>query len=250
MQFIGDNFGNYVTLGERECSVQRRYQKVVEEAPSPVVSPAERDNLSSWAVKIAREMGYRNAGTVEFLRAEDGAFYFMEVNARIQVEHPVTEMVTGIDLIKSQITVAAGEELAIAQDDVVLNGHAIEARIYAEDPVSFMPSPGTVTKIDFPAITERSRLDHALELGTKVSPFYDPMLAKVIVWGSSRHKAIERMKRRLAEFKVEGVKTTIPLSELIMNSDAFEDGFFHTDHLTSLLESARLDEARGAMADE
>jgi acetyl-CoA carboxylase biotin carboxylase subunit len=239
VQCLGDNHGNFVALGERECSVQRKYQKVVEEGPSPVVTPAEREKLQAWAVTILREMGYNNAGTVEFLRADDGSFYFMEVNARIQVEHPVTEMITGVDLVKSQLKIAMGERLEISQNDVAIKGSAIELRIYAEDPLTFMPSPGTITRIDFPDLSEKVRLDHALEVGFKVSPFYDPMLAKLIVCASSRHKAIEQMKRSLADFHIEGVKTTIPLGLLIMESDAFEDGYFHTDSLASVLQASQ-----------
>ncbi|MGC9324346.1 MAG: acetyl-CoA carboxylase biotin carboxylase subunit [Desulfomonilia bacterium] len=235
VQCLGDNYGNYVALGERECSVQRKYQKVVEEGPSPVVTPKDREKLCSWAVDILKEMGYRNAGTVEFLRSEDGNYYFMEVNARIQVEHPVTEMITGIDLVKQQLSIAVGERLAIKQDDISINGNAIELRIYAEDPATFIPSPGTITAIRFPELSEHIRLDHAIEIGLKVSPYYDPMLAKLIVWGSSRQEAIDRINTSLTEFLIEGVKTTIPLGEVIMNSDAFERGIFHTDTLISIM---------------
>lgn len=239
VQCLGDNHGNFIALGERECSVQRKYQKVVEEGPSPVVTPAEREKLQTWAVTILRDMGYNNAGTVEFLRASDGNFYFMEVNARIQVEHPVTEMITGVDLVKSQLKIAMGEKLDMSQDDVSIKGSAIEMRIYAEDPLTFMPSPGIISGIDFPELSGNVRLDHALEVGFKVSPFYDPMLAKLIVYATSRHKAIEQMKRSLTQFHVEGVKTTIPLGLLIMESDAFEDGYFHTDTLASVLQASQ-----------
>ena len=225
-----------MALGERECSVQRKYQKVVEEAPSPVVTPEVREKLYSWAVAILKEMGYRNAGTVEFLRAGTGEFYFMEVNARIQVEHPVTEMITGIDLVKSQLIIATGEKLGLTQDAVTLAGSAIELRIYAEDPFTSMPSPGTIGAIQLPAASGRVRLDHALETGLRVSPFYDPMLAKLITWGETRTNAIETMRRSLGEFRIEGVKTTIPLGQLIMNSPAFEGGHFHTDALAGLIE--------------
>ncbi|MGC8494575.1 MAG: acetyl-CoA carboxylase biotin carboxylase subunit, partial [Syntrophobacteraceae bacterium] len=218
VQCLGDTRGNFIALGERECSVQRKYQKVVEEAPSPVVTPEEREKLYGWAVKILREMGYRNAGTVEFLRSEDGAYYFMEVNARIQVEHPVTEMVTGVDLVKQQLRVAMGEQLGMTQDDVSMDGNAIELRIYAEDPVTSMPSPGTIQTIRFPERSRHIRLDHAIEPGLKVSPFYDPMLAKLIVWGAHRREAIDRLKHSLTQFEIEGVKTTIPLGSAIVHS--------------------------------
>lgn len=238
VQCLGDNEGNYVALGERECSVQRKYQKVVEEGPSPVVSVEDRQKLQSWAVSILREMGYNNAGTVEFLRDENGNFYFMEVNARIQVEHPVTEMITGMDLVKTQLLIAMGERLGIRQEDVNIRGNAIELRIYAEDPFTFVPSPGTVTEIAFPRLSNGVRLDHALEPGLKVSPFYDPMLAKLIVHAADRHGAIELMKESLRAFRIEGVKTTIPLGLLIMESDAFVEGSFTTDTLAGLIEAA------------
>jgi acetyl-CoA carboxylase biotin carboxylase subunit len=239
VQCLGDAHGNYVALGERECSVQRKYQKVVEEGPSPVVSPKDRERIQGWAVSILREMRYNNAGTVEFLRDSDGNFYFMEVNARIQVEHPVTEMITGVDLVKAQLKIAMGKPLEIKQEDVTISGNAIEFRIYAEDPLTFMPSPGTITEIDFPPISDKVRLDHAIEVGLKVSPFYDPMLGKLIVHETSRHKAIELMESSLAQFHIEGVKTTIPLGILIMESDAFEDGYFHTDTLASVLQASQ-----------
>jgi len=235
VQFLGDMYGNYVTLGERECSVQRRYQKVIEEAPSPVVTAEERKKLEQWAIKIVREMNYVNAGTVEFLRADDGKFYFMEVNARIQVEHPVTEMITGVDLVKSQLKIASKEKLDIMQDDIRLNGHAIEARIYAEDPETFMPSPGTVERVVLPVNRDGIRIDHALEDGVKVSPFYDPMLAKAITWGANRPDAIAKMKSLLEEVAIEGVKTTIPLEQKILNSDVFVRGEFTTDSMKDIL---------------
>jgi acetyl/propionyl-CoA carboxylase alpha subunit len=244
IQFVGDHAGNFVALGERECSVQRRYQKVIEESPSPVVTSEERKQLSEWTVRIVKKMGYRNAGTVEFLRSEDGQFRFIEVNARIQVEHPVTEFVTGVDIVKTQLRIAAGETVGIAQDGVKLHGHAIQARVYAEDPASFLPSPGTITKLRLPDGSQKVRVDHALEEGLVVSPFYDPMLAKVIVWGSTRERAIDRLKRKLEGFHVTGVKTTIPLVLLILSSEEFERGRFHTDHLVTLLEALALGEGK------
>ncbi len=239
VQFLGDMYGNYITLGERECSVQRRYQKVVEEAPSSIVTPEERKNLAQWAISIAREMGYINAGTVEFLRADDGTFYFMEVNARIQVEHPVTEMVTGIDLVKSQLRIASNEKLDIVQDDIQINGHAIEARIYAEDPETFMPSPGTISMVVLPEEKNGIRIDHALEEGMRVSPFYDPMLAKAIAWGENRDAAVERLEGLLGELVIGGVKTTIPLGQLILKSEPFKQGTFTTDSMNDILPGAK-----------
>lgn len=237
VQFMGDNFGNYITLGERECSMQRRYQKIIEETPSPVVSPAERARLMEWTIKLASAMGYRNAGTIEFLRSAEGQYYFMEINARIQVEHPVTELVTGVDIVRYQLEIAAGKKLAINQADIQFDGHSIQARVYAEDPVSFFPSPGIISKLRFPVIKKvKTRLDHALKENSAVSPYYDPMLAKVIVWGSTRGRAIERLQKRLAYFEIEGVKTSIPLVQLILSSQVFQSGDFHTESLAELLQ--------------
>lgn len=237
VQFLGDHYGNYITLGERECSIQRRYQKIIEESPSPVVGPEERDRLHAWTHSLAAGMGYQNAGTIEFLRDEDGAFYFMEVNARIQVEHPVTEMVTGLDIVKYQLEIASGKRLDLVQEDVRFDGHAIEARVYAEDPVSFMPHPGTISELKFPDIRRvKSRFEHALEKGMRVSPFYDPMLAKVVAWGSTRSKAIKRLNRRLSHFRVEGTKTSIPLVRMILDSEHFSRGRFNTESLEQIID--------------
>ena len=237
IQCLGDHEGNFVALGERECSVQRRFQKVVEEAPSPVVTSEVRERLCAWSVKLLREMGYKNAGTVEFIRSSSGEYYFMEVNARIQVEHPVTEMVTGIDLVQQQLRIAMGEPLRLRQDDINIHGHAIEARIYAEDPSTFLPSPGKIGTIAFPDLSKEVRLDHALESGLMVSPFYDPMLAKLIAWGVDRSQAISRLKQALEQFTIEGIKTTIPLSSAVLDSTAFKEGIFHTELLNKLLET-------------
>jgi acetyl-CoA carboxylase biotin carboxylase subunit len=237
IQCLGDHYGNYVALGERECSVQRRFQKVVEEAPSPAVTQEDRERLCAWSVRILKEMGYRNAGTVEFIRSAEGRYYFMEVNARIQVEHPVTEMVTGIDLVQQQLRIAMGEPLQLRQEDIVINGHAIEARIYAEDPSTFLPSPGRIGAITFPALSKETRLDHALESGLAVSPFYDPMLAKLIAWGPDRRQAIARLDQALRQFTIEGIKTTISLATAVMDSEAFQQGIFHTEMLAGLLQT-------------
>ncbi len=246
VQFIGDGFGNYITLGERECSIQRRYQKVIEEAPSPAVSEKERAMLMEWTVRLAGAMGYQNAGTIEYLRSETGEYYFMEINARIQVEHPVTEFITGIDIVRCQLEIASGKALAIAQQDIQFDGHAIQSRIYAEDPVTFMPSPGIISKLRFPVIKKvKTRFDHALEEGASVSPFYDPLLAKVIAWGSTREKAIERLKKRLSAFEVEGTKTTIPMALMILDSDDFVKGDFHTKSLDKIMESYTFIDEKG-----
>ncbi len=238
VQFLGDHHGNYITLGERECSIQRRYQKLIEESPSPVVTDEERLQLQSWTCKLAAEMGYRNAGTIEYLRSEEGAYYFMEVNARIQVEHPVTELITGIDIVKCQIDIASGKKLHLSQADIQLNGHAIEARVYAEDPVSFFPSPGKITHLEFPVIKKiKTRFDHALEKGANVSPYYDPMLAKVIAWGSTRDRAIARLSKRLEAFKIEGVTTSIPLIQMLLKSNTFSKGNFNTASLLEIMKN-------------
>ena len=239
IQCLGDHYGNFVALGERECSVQRRFQKVVEEAPSPAVTPEERQRLCDWSIRLLREMGYRNAGTVEFIRSPEGDYYFMEVNARIQVEHPVTEMVTGIDLVQQQLRIAMGEPLTIRQEDIVIRGHAIETRIYAEDPATFVPSPGTIGEITFPEESATTRLDHALESGIAISPFYDPMLAKLIVWGANRQEAIARMEEALRLFVIEGIKTTIPLGSAVVASEQFRRGDFHTDLLLQILQGRK-----------
>ena len=236
VQFLGDHYGNYITLGERECSIQRRYQKIIEESPSPVVTPEERRQLQNWTCRLAAKMRYRNAGTIEFLRSEDGNYYFMEVNARIQVEHPVTELITGMDIVKCQLDIASGKRLDITQEDVLFDGHAIEARIYAEDPVSFLPHPGTISKLRFPIIRKvKTRFEHALEEGMNVSPYYDPMLAKVVAWGSTRERAIKRLNKRLADFRVEGTKTSIPLARMILDSDHFIQGDFNTESLEDIM---------------
>ncbi|MEM3853657.1 MAG: biotin carboxylase N-terminal domain-containing protein [Conexivisphaerales archaeon] len=236
VQFIVDHFGNCVCLGERECSIQRRYQKIIEESPSPVISEVDREVLYDYTVKLAKAMGYVNAGTIEYLRSQDGKFYFMEVNARLQVEHPVTEMVTGIDIVKNQLKIAAGEKITLTQDDIKLNGHAIEARIYAEDPFTFVPSPGKIEKINFPLINNSFiRIDHAIEEGVKVPPYYDPMLAKVIAWGMTRKEAILRLKETLINFCIEGVKTITPLILNILNDDDFINGKYDTGFVNKLL---------------
>lgn len=242
IQFLADGFGRCVCLGERECSIQRRYQKIIEESPSPVVSEEERKTLFDHTCKLALAMGYQGAGTMEYLRSEDGSFYFMEVNARLQVEHPVTEFLTGIDIVKRQLTIASGKGLEIGQEDVEMKGHAIEARVYAEDPVSFCPSPGIIKKLAFPLTDNNTlRIDHAIEEGSAVPPYYDPLLAKVIAWGPTRLEAIEQLKRGLTDFKIEGIKTTIPVNLLILGSERFADGDLNTGFIEALFAKARTD---------
>lgn len=226
IQIIADKHGNAAYLGERDCSVQRRRQKLVEEAPCPVLSPEKRKEMGEAAVRAALAVQYSGAGTLEFLLGPDGQFYFMEMNTRIQVEHPVTEMVTGIDLIQEMISVAEGNPLSFTQEEVVLNGWSIECRINAEDPSrNFMPSPG---KIGFylPPGGPGVRVDSAAYPGYMISPHYDSMIAKLIVWGKTREEAIAKMKRALAEFAIEGVNTTIPFHQKLLEHPVFLQGNF------------------------
>ncbi len=234
-QILGDSYGNIVTLGERECSIQRRHQKIVEEAPSTALTPKLRRRMTEAAQKVARTVGYQNAGTVEFLLDEDGRFYFIEMNTRIQVEHPVTEMVTGIDLIKEQIKIAAGESLAFRQEDIQVTGHSIECRVNAEDPETFAPSPGKITTFHLPG-GPGVRVDTAAHPECAISPYYDSMIAKLITRGNNRMEAISRMRRSLEVMVVEGIRTNIPLHRRIMNDPDFIRGNLHTGFLDRLLE--------------
>ncbi|NQX44979.1 acetyl-CoA carboxylase biotin carboxylase subunit [Paenibacillus tritici] len=226
IQIIADNHGNVVHLGERDCSVQRRRQKLVEEAPCSILTPETREAMGQAAVRAAQAVNYSGAGTLEFLLGPDGQFYFMEMNTRIQVEHPVTEMVTGVDLIKEMISVAEGNPLSFTQEEIVINGWSIECRINAEDPErNFMPSPG---KIGFylPPGGLGVRVDSAAYPGYTISPFYDSMIAKLIVWAPTRYEAVAKMKRALAEFAVEGIHTTIPFHQRLLEHPVFLDGNF------------------------
>ena len=224
IQVLGDQHGKVVSLGERECSLQRRHQKVVEEAPSPVVGPELRAKMSEAAVTAAAAVGYSNAGTVEFLLAPDESFYFLEMNTRLQVEHPVTEMVTGLDLVRAQIAVAQGEPLGPEFDSIEPNGHAIELRLYAEDPYrGFSPSPGTIERLRLPE-GPGIRNDCGVYEGAEVPIHYDPMLGKLIAWGRDRAEAIERLDRALAELRLEGIKTTVPLYRAILADDDYRAG--------------------------
>jgi acetyl-CoA carboxylase biotin carboxylase subunit len=235
IQFLADHYGNCVCLGERECSVQRRFQKIIEESPSPVVIPKDREALFQYTQALVKRMGYQGAGTMEFLRSAEGGFYFMEVNARLQVEHPVTEFLTGIDIVKNQLKIASGERLNFRQEEISFQGHSIEARVYAEDPVSFDPSPGIIQKVRFPETDGKYlRVDHAIEEGGNVSPFYDPLLAKVISWGSNRMEAIDRLKKALGEFHIEGIQTTIPTNLMILNSPKYVSGEIHTGFIEDI----------------
>jgi acetyl-CoA carboxylase biotin carboxylase subunit len=227
IQIMADEKGSTAYLGERECSIQRRHQKLIEEAPSVIVDAGLRKKMGEMAVAIAKSVRYRNAGTIEFLMDEDRKFYFMEMNTRIQVEHPVTELVTGIDLVKEQIRVAAGEPLSFSQADIKVQGHSIECRINAEDPEKFTPSPGTITAFNPPGGLG-VRVETAAYTQYVIPPYYDSMIAKLIVHASSREEAIMRMLRALDEFIIEGVKTTIPMHKKILADPDFQKGDIST----------------------
>jgi len=231
VQILADRHGNVVHLGERECSVQRRHQKLIEESPSPAVDDALRARMGEVAVRAAKAAGYTNAGTCEMLLDQQGEVYFLEVNARLQVEHPVTELVTGIDLLHWQLRVAAGEPLDFRQEDVRLRGHAVECRIQAEDPFNrFFPSIGKIEAVREPA-GPGVRIDGALEPGQEVTPLYDSLLAKLIVWAEDRPRALERMHRALGEYHVLGVKTTIPFHRWLLRHPPFAAGDLDTELL-------------------
>ncbi|AEG61292.1 acetyl-CoA carboxylase biotin carboxylase subunit [Desulforamulus ruminis] len=230
-QILGDKEGNIVYLGERDCSVQRRNQKVIEEAPSTALTPSLRRKMGEMAVKAARAVGYHNAGTVEFLLDKHNKFYFIEMNTRIQVEHPVTELITGIDLVKEQLRIAAGEALGYGQTEIRIDGWAIECRINAEDPdKNFMPHPGTI-EIYHPPGGPGVRVDSAAFTGYKIPPFYDSMIGKLIVWGRDREEAIKRMQRALNEFVIQGVPTTIPFHHKVLNNAFFRRGEVYTNFI-------------------
>jgi acetyl-CoA carboxylase, biotin carboxylase subunit len=231
VQVLGDAHGSLIHLFERECSLQRRRQKLLEESPSPALDPETRAAMTDAALRIARAASYENAGTIEFLLDGDGAFYFIEMNTRIQVEHPVTELVTGVDLVKEQLRVAAGEPLSVAQHEVELDGAAIEVRINAEDPErSFMPSPGEITALALPG-GPGVRVDTAAFAGYHVPPFYDSLVAKLICWGRNREEAIARTRRALEEFVVEGIRTTIPFHLELLADPSFLAGEYHVEFL-------------------
>ena len=231
VQVLGDAHGNLIHLFERECSLQRRRQKLLEESPSPALDPKTRTAMTDAALRIARAASYENAGTIEFLLDGNGDFYFIEMNTRVQVEHPVTEMVTGIDLVKEQLRVAAGERLSIAQEDVELDGAAIEVRINAEDPErAFLPSPGEITGLALPG-GPGVRVDTAAFAGYHVPPFYDSLVAKLICWGRDRDEALARTRRALEEFVVEGIKTTVPFHLELLDDPSVRAGEYHVEFL-------------------
>ncbi len=237
IQVFGDSHGNAIHLGERDCSIQRRHQKLVEEGPSPVLSQEERDKIGKLAADTVRGLGYLGAGTIEFLY-EDGKFYFMEMNTRIQVEHPVTEMITGIDLIAEQIRVAAGEKLSVQKDKFRFRGHAIEIRINAEDPDTFIPSPGKITQFHAPGGLG-VRFDSAIYGGYSIPPYYDSMIGKLIVHGRNRDECIRRLLRAIRETVIEGVKTTLPLHEWILKQPEFQSGDYTIHWLEQKLSEGR-----------
>jgi acetyl-CoA carboxylase biotin carboxylase subunit len=238
VQLLADQHGVVLPFVERECSIQRRHQKVVEETPSLAVSPALRAEMTAAAARVARSVGYTNAGTIEFLLDENGRFYFLEMNTRLQVEHPVTEMVTGLDLVRWQLDIAAGAHLTVAPDRVLApNGHAIECRIYAEDPDNgFLPSPGRILQLRPPA-GPGVRDDSGAEPGMDVPVFYDPMISKLVAWAEDRSCAIARMRRAVDEYLVTGIKTTLPFFRWLLDQPAFVEGRFHTSYLDEELKA-------------
>jgi acetyl-CoA carboxylase biotin carboxylase subunit len=233
-QVLGDQHGKVIHLNERECTIQRRHQKLLEESPSPAMDPKRRKEFGAKVVRALEKIGYTNAGTVEFLMDEDGSIYFIEMNTRIQVEHPVTELVTGVDLIKAQIRIAAGERLEDAVGEMQFSGHAIECRINAEDPVTFVPSAGRITAFQAPGGTG-VRVDSAAYADAVIPPYYDSMIAKLVVKGRDRAEAIARMKRALDMFVIEGIKTSIPLQRRILADPDFATGKFDTHFIEKLL---------------
>ena len=255
IQLLGDNYGNLIHLGERECSIQRRHQKLIEESPSVAVSDEMRERMGAVAVAAGKAAGYSSAGTVEFLVDREGNFYFLEVNTRLQVEHPVTELVTGVDLVLEQFRIASGRPLRIKQRDVRLRGHAIECRIAAEDPFNnFAPSLGTVAELAEPS-GPGVRVDSSLYRGAKVSIYYDPMVAKLIVWAPTRAHAILRMRRALQEYRIVGVQSNIPFHLGVTRSMEFQRGRLDTQFVERHLETAthprdRHDEEMRAVASD
>lgn len=228
IQVLGDTHGNIVHLFERECSVQRRHQKVVEEAPSAILTPEIREQMGKCAVDVARSCNYVGAGTVEFILDENLNFYFLEMNTRLQVEHPVTEMITGLDLVKEQIKIARGEKLSFKQEDLEIKGHAVELRVYAEDPANnFLPDIGTLQTYRLPQ-GPGVRVDDGFEEGMEIPIYYDPMIAKLITYGKNREEAIERMVRAIDEYQITGIETTLPFGKFVMQHEAFTSGNFDT----------------------
>jgi pyruvate carboxylase subunit A len=246
LQVLADEHGNAVHLYDRECSIQRRHQKLIEEAPSPVMTPDLRDRMSASALKVAEVSGYTNAGTVEFLYSDD-KYYFMEMNTRLQVEHTITEFITGVDIVRQQIAIAAGESLPFEQSDLSIRGHAIECRINAEDPINnFSADPGKITRYRSPG-GPGIRVDSGIHMGYRIPPNYDSMIAKLCAWDSTRVEAITRMRRAISEYIILGIKTTLPLHYAIMNNQQYIAGNTHThflqeEHILSTLDRYKRDE--------
>ncbi|MFJ5963194.1 acetyl-CoA carboxylase biotin carboxylase subunit [Bacillus sp. NPDC093026] len=238
IQVLFDSFGHGVHLFERDCSLQRRHQKIIEEAPASCLDETVRQQMGQMALQAAKAIGYENAGTIECLVDEQQQFYFLEMNTRLQVEHPVTEEITGIDLVEQQLRMAASEPLSFTQEDIHKDGHAIEVRIYAEDPVTFFPSPGTITQFSAPLATY-IRHESSVTSGSVITPFYDPMIAKMIVYGDTRELTIKRLKQALQAYEIEGIKTNLPLLREIAGSSAFLKGGITTDFLTREREEKR-----------
>lgn len=234
IQILADNFGNVVHLNERECSIQRRHQKVIEETPSPLVDEEMRQKMGEVAKKATKAIGYTNAGTVEFLVDKNKDFYFLEMNTRLQVEHPVTEMTTGVDLVEQQIKIANNEKLSISQDDINITGHSIECRIYAEDPKTFFPSPGKISSLTLPNKSKKIRIDEGIYENYTVTPFYDPLLAKLITWDENRRDCIKTMNKALADLKIIGIKTNIQCHQDILSSRKFIRGHINTNFISDL----------------
>lgn len=236
-QILADAYGNVVHLGERDCSIQRNHQKMIEEAPSAALSPELRKEMGEAAVKAAKAAGYVNAGTIEFLLEKNHAFYFMEMNTRIQVEHPVTEWITGIDLIKEQIRIADGQKLSFRQEDIKISGHAIECRINAENPEKgFRPSPGTITDLHLPG-GKGIRVDSAIYSGCSISPYYDSMVAKLIVWAKNRDEAIQKMQSALGEVIIEGIDTNVDYLYELLNHPIYQSGEFNVNFIEKMMEA-------------
>lgn len=233
IQVLADEHGNVIHLFERECSIQRRHQKVVEEAPTPTLNAKIREEMGACAINVARSCNYVGAGTVEFIMDADLNFYFLEMNTRLQVEHPITEMITGVDLVKEQIKIARGEVLALKQEDLSIHGHAIELRIYAEDPSNnFFPDSGILKTYKLPE-GPGVRVDNAYQAGMEISVYYDPMIAKLIVWADKRDEAIQRMKRAIDEYQITGIESTLAFGKFVMNHPVFQDGSYTTNFVDS-----------------
>ncbi|HCU24625.1 MAG TPA: acetyl-CoA carboxylase biotin carboxylase subunit, partial [Deltaproteobacteria bacterium] len=252
VQVFGDRHGNVIHLWERECSVQRRHQKVIEESPSPFISPETRRGVCEMAVRLAKAVGYYNAGTIECLVDHRQNYYFLEMNTRLQVEHPITEMVTGVDLVKLQIQVAEGEALPFRQEDIEQRGHAVECRIYAEDPFhNFMPAPGLVIDMQYP-LGPGIRLDNGIYQGFQVPMDYDPILAKLVAWGQNREEAVQRMQRALSEYRISGPKTNLYFHRRALAQAAFLEGRYDTHfidrHMKEILEVPHEETTKAMMA--